>query len=83
MQKITDQQIRSSFVNASRSEAARLTLPGTLAAWTGTAWILCCGNVRVESPVNEINPDPAVVVLRQIDGLMARTELFLNRVQGR
>jgi hypothetical protein len=44
---------------------------------------LCCGNVRVEPPANEINPDPAAVVLWQIDGLMARTELFLNRVQGR
>ncbi|NQD90279.1 FBP domain-containing protein, partial [Paenarthrobacter sp. CM16] len=27
MQKITAQQIRSSFINASRSEAARLNLP--------------------------------------------------------
>jgi hypothetical protein len=164
MQKITQQQIRSSFVNASRSEAAKLTLPRDFDAldwdrldflgWrdakmplrgylvlprtgglTGIMlrapeggarksrsvlcelcrdvfskddvllWVakragqpgrdgntvgtlicadfLCCGNVRVEPPANEINPDPAAVVLRQIDGLMARTELFLDRVQGR
>jgi FBP C-terminal treble-clef zinc-finger len=44
---------------------------------------LCCGNVRVEPPANEINPDPAAVVLRQIDALVARTEQFLDRVQGR
>jgi hypothetical protein len=43
------------------------------------AEFLCCGNVRVEPPVNEINPDAVVVVRRQIDCLMARTELFLNR----
>lgn len=164
MQKITAQQIRSSFVNASRSEAAKLTLPrdfdtldwdsldflgwrdhkmplrgylvlprpggltgimlrapegGTkksrsvlcelcrdvfskddVLLWVakragqsgrdgntvGTlicADFLCCGNVRVEPPANEINPDPAAVVLRQIDGLTARTEQFLDRVQGR
>lgn len=34
---------------------------------------LCSGNLRVEPPADEINPDPAAVVLRQIDGLMART----------
>lgn len=35
MEKITSQQIRSSFVNASRSETAKLTLPGDFAtlAW--------------------------------------------------
>ncbi|MBP1134280.1 hypothetical protein JOE31_000512 [Arthrobacter sp. PvP023] len=164
MQKITAQQIRSSFINASRSEAAKLTLPRDfdsldwdsldflgwrdakmplrgylvvpgrlgltgimLRAPEGGAkksrsvlcelcrdvfsrddvllWVakragqsgrngntigtlicadfLCSGNVRVEPPVNEINPDPAAVVLRQVDGLIARTELFINRVQGR
>lgn len=164
MQKITAQQIRSSFINASRSETAKLTLPREfdtldwdsldflgwrdakmplrgylvvpvprgltgimLRAPEGGAkksrsvlcelcrdvfskddvllWVakragqsgrngnaigtlicadfLCSGNVRVEPPANEINPDPAAVALRQIDGLVARTELFLNRVQGR
>jgi hypothetical protein len=44
---------------------------------------LCCGNVRVEPPVNAINPDPAAVVERQIEGLLGRTAQFLGRVQGR
>lgn len=44
---------------------------------------LCCGNVRVEPPANEISPDPAAVVLRQIDGLIVRTGQFLDRIQGR
>jgi hypothetical protein len=164
MQKITPQQIRSSFVNASRSEAAKANLPANFDAldwenldflgWrdekmplrgylvvprqdglTGIMlrapeggakksrsvlcelcrdvfskedvllWVakragqsgrdgntvgtlicadfLCCGNVRVEPPANEINPDPAAVILRQIDALVARTEQFLDRVQGR
>ncbi|WP_461172974.1 FBP domain-containing protein [Arthrobacter sp. Z1-9] len=43
---------------------------------------LCCGNVRKEPPANEINPDPAAVVLRQIQGLQDRTAQFLARVQG-
>jgi hypothetical protein len=43
---------------------------------------LCSRNVRVEPPANEINPDPAAVVLRQIDGLVARTAQFVERVQG-
>jgi hypothetical protein len=42
---------------------------------------LCCENVRKEPPANEINPDPAAVVLRQIEGLKNRTGHFLNRVQ--
>jgi hypothetical protein len=164
MQQVTAQQIRSSFINASRSEAAKLNLPRDfdelnwdrmdflgwrdekmplrgylvmpradgltgvmLRAPEGGAkknrsvlcelcrdvfskedvllWVarragqsgrdgntvgtlicadfLCCSNVRVEPPANEINPDPAAVVLRQIDSLMARTEQFLDRVQGR
>ena len=40
-------------------------------------------NVRKEPPANEINPDPAAVVLRQIDGLQARTAQFLGRIQAR
>lgn len=43
---------------------------------------LCCGNVRKEPPANEINPDPAAVVLRQIEGLKDRTAQFLGRVQA-
>ena len=42
----------------------------------------CCRNVRVEPPVNEINPDPAAVVLRQIEGLVARTVQFTDRVRA-
>jgi hypothetical protein len=164
MQKITAQQIRSSFINASRSEAAKLNLPRDfesldwdnldflgwrdekmplrgylvvpgesgltgvmLRAPEGGArksrsvlcelcrdvfskedvllWVakragqsgrdgnsvgtlicadfLCCGNVRVEPPANDINPDPAAVVVRQIDALLARTGQFLERVRGR
>jgi hypothetical protein len=164
MQKITAQQVRSSFINASRSEAAKLNLPRDfesldwdsldflgwrdekmplrgylvvpgeggltgvmLRAPEGGArksrsvlcelcrdvfskedvllWVakragqsgrdgnsvgtlicadfLCCGNVRVEPPANDINPDPAAVVVRQIDGLLARTGQFLERVRGR
>lgn len=161
MQSITPQQIRSSFVNASRSEAAKLTLPKDfdsldwnnldflgwrdekmplrgylvvpgptgimLRAPEGGArknrsvlcelcrdvfskedvllWVarragqsgrngntvgtlicadfLCCGNVRKEPSANEINPDPAAVVLRQIEGLKERTAQFLSRVQAK
>ena len=165
MQQITPQQIRSSFINASRSEAAKLNLPKEFNAlewdsldflgWrdhkmplrgylvvpgpTGLTGImlrapeggakknrsvlcelcrdvfsprktwscgwpkragqsgrdgntmgtlicadfLCSGNVHKEPPANEINPDPAAVVLRQIDGLQARTAQFLGRVQAR
>ena len=163
MQKITAQQIRSSFINASRSEAAKLNLPRNFEAldwdnldflgWrdgkmplrgylifpdggslTGVMlrapeggakknrsvlceicrdvfskedvllWVarragasgrngntvgtlicadfLCSGNVRVEPPANDINPDPAEVVKRQIYGLQSRTRLFLDRVRG-
>jgi hypothetical protein len=164
MQSVTPQQIRSSFVNASRSEAAKLTLPKNfdsldwnsleflgwrdgkmplrgylvvpgpkgltgimLRAPEGGArknrsvlcelcrdvfskedvllWVakrsgqsgrdgntvgtlicadfVCCGNVRREPPANEINPDPAVVVQRHIQGLQERTAQFLARVQSR
>lgn len=162
MQKITAQQIRSSFINASRSEAAKLNLPRDfetldwdsldflgwrdpkmplrgylvmpengkltgimLRAPEGGAgknravlcelcrdvfskeevylWVskragqsgrdgntvgtlicadfLCSANVRKEPPANEINPDPAAVVLRQIAGLQERTSRFLARVR--
>jgi hypothetical protein len=162
MQAITPQQIRSSFINATRSEATKLTLPRDLDSqdwnsldflgWrdekmplrgylvvpspkgvTGIMlrapeggakknrsvlcelcrdvfskedvllWVakragqsgrdgntigtlicadfLCCENVRKEPPANEINPDPAAVVLRQIEGLKNRTWHFLDRVQ--
>ncbi len=43
---------------------------------------LCCGNVLKEPPANEINPDPAAVAIRQIEGLRARTAQFLGRVQA-
>ena len=163
MQELTAQQIRSSFINASRSEAAKLNLPKNfdtldwesldflgwrdgkmplrgylvlpganrptgimLRAPKGGAkknrsvlcelcrdifskddvllWVAkragqsgrngntvgtlicaefgCCRNVRVEPPVNEINPDLAAVVLRQIAGLADRTAQFLDRVRG-
>lgn len=163
MQSATPQQIRSSIINASRSEAAKLTLPKDfdsldwesldflgwrdakmplrgylvvpgpkgltgimLRAPEGGArknrsvlcelcrdvfskedvllWVarragqpgrdgntvgtlicadfLCCANVRKEPPASEINPDPAVVVKRQILGLQDRTDQFLSRVRG-
>ncbi|WP_416418797.1 FBP domain-containing protein [Paenarthrobacter aromaticivorans] len=163
MQKITAQQIRSSFINASRSEAAKLNLPRDFETidwdhleflgWrdekmpqrgylvvphrgklTGIMlrapeggsgkkrvvlcelcrdvfskddvylWVAkkagqsgkdgntvgtlicaefgCSANVRKEPPANEINPDPAVVVVRQIAGLEERTAQFLDRVRG-
>lgn len=43
----------------------------------------CSANVRKEPPVNEINPDPAAVVLKQIAGLEFRTAQFLSRVRGK
>lgn len=163
MQKITAQQIRSSFINASRSEAAKLNLPkdfdsldwdnleflgwrdekmpmrGYLVPPNGGSptgimlraqeggsgkkrsvlcelcrdvfsedevylWVAkragqsgrdgntvgtlicaefgCCANVRKEPPANEINPDRAAVVVREITGLQSRTAQFLGRVQG-
>ncbi|WP_218713241.1 FBP domain-containing protein [Arthrobacter sp. BF1] len=163
MEKISEKQIRSCFVNASRSEAAKLTLPANFAdldwqqldslGWsdpkmpmrgyliTQTAdglvgimlrapeggsgqkrrvlcelcrdvhseedvylWVskragqsgrdgnsvgtlicaqfLCSANVRKEPAANEIEPDPAAVVQRQIQGLQERTEKFMVRVRG-
>ncbi|MEV7607439.1 FBP domain-containing protein [Paenarthrobacter sp. NPDC089322] len=163
MQKITAHQIRSSFINASRSEAAKLNLPHNfdtidwenreflgwrdakmpqrgylvvpnqgeltgimLRAPEGGAgkkravlcelcrdvfskddvylWVAkrsgqsgkngntvgtlicaefgCNANVRKEPPVNEINPDPAAAVLKQIAGLEFRTAQFLDRVRN-
>ncbi len=162
MQKITAQQIRSSFINASRSEAAKLNLPRNFESiewdsleflgWrdekmpqrgylvlpvngkpTGIMlrapeggsgkkravlcelcrdvfskadvylWVAkragqsgkdgntvgtlicaefgCSANVRKEPPVNEINPDPAAVVLKQIAGLEFRAGQFVDRVR--
>jgi hypothetical protein len=164
MQKITAQQIRSSFINASRSEAAKANLPRNFETinwdnleflgWrdekmpqrgylvvphrgelTGIMlrapeggsgkrrvvlcelcrdvfskddvylWVAkkagqsgkdgntvgtlicaefgCSANVRKEPPANEINPDPAAVVVRQIAGLESRTEQFLDRVRAK
>lgn len=164
MQKITVQQIRSSFINASRSEAARLSPPhdfdvldwerldvlgwrdpkmplrGYLAVpradgglvsvmlrapeggarknravlcelcrdveaknevllWVarragasgrngntvGTlicADFTCSANVRLEPPADAINPDPALVVAKRIEGLGARAALFIDKVRG-
>lgn len=164
MQKITVQQIRSSFINASRSEAARLNPPQDfdtldwesldylgwrdpkmplrgylvlpqpggkpvavmLRAPEGGArknravlcelcravdatndvllWVArragasgrngntvgtlicsdfeCSANVRVEPPANAINPDPALVVAKRIDGLGARAALFVEKVRS-
>lgn len=161
MQKISDRDIRSSFINATRSETARLTLPPhfdsldwedldflgwrdekmplrayivvptdggltgvILRAPEGGAkknrsvlcemcrdvfskedvllWVakragqsgrngntvgtlicadfICSANVRKAPPANEINPDPAVVVKRQIEDLQVRIGKFLDRV---
>jgi hypothetical protein len=163
MQKLTSQDIRSCFINASRSEVAKLSLPKNfeslpwdemdLLGWRDdrmplrgylilprpsglagiilrapdggprknrsvlcelcravfskadvTLWVakragksgrdgntvgtlicadfVCCANVRVEPPANEINPDPAEVVKRQIKGMVSRAEQFLDRVGG-
>lgn len=163
MEKISEKQIRSCFVNASRSEAAKLTLPANFAdldwdaldslGWrdpkmpmrgyliTRTAdrlvgimlrapeggsgkkrrvlcelcrdvyseedvylWVskragqsgrdgnsvgtlicaefVCSANVRKEPAVNEIEPDPAAVIERQIRGLRERTEKFMARVMS-
>ncbi len=41
---------------------------------------ICSANVRREPPANEINPDPAAVVLRQIGDLRTRIGKFIARV---
>lgn len=41
---------------------------------------ICSANVRKAPPANEINPDPAVVVRRQIEELRLRIGKFMNRV---
>lgn len=41
---------------------------------------ICSANVRKAPPANEINPDPAVVVRRQIEELHIRIGKFMNRV---
>jgi hypothetical protein len=43
---------------------------------------LCSANVRVEPPVNGINPDPPDVVRRRIVGLESRIRRFLDSVRG-
>ncbi|OMH33269.1 FBP domain-containing protein [Tersicoccus sp. Bi-70] len=165
MRPVTPAQIRSSFINASRSEAARLTLPPgfdqlawdtldvlgwrdpkmplrgyltlrttgdrlvsvLLRAPAGGArknravlcelcrsveatndvllWVArragaagrngntvgtlicadfaCSANVRVAPPEGDMHPDPAAVVARQIDGLIARADQFAERVRER
>lgn len=161
MQKISDREIRSSFINATRSEVSKLNLPPNfetldwesldflgwrdekmplraylivptehgltgilLRAPEGGAkknrsvlcemcrdvfskedvllWVakragqsgrhgntvgtlicadfICSANVRKPPPANEINPDPAVVVKRQIEDLNVRIRKFLARV---
>ncbi|MBG0737874.1 FBP domain-containing protein [Paeniglutamicibacter antarcticus] len=163
MDKISEKQIRACFVNASRSEAAKLTLPadfqtlewdrldflgwrdekmpqrGYLVSHAGDRlvglmlrapqggnarnrkvlcelcrdvfseedvylWVakragqpgrdgntlgtlicaqfLCSANVRKEPPASDIEPDPAVVVDRQIRGLRERTGKFVARVRA-
>lgn len=42
----------------------------------------CCRNARVAPPVNDINPDPEAAVARQVEGLIARTAQFMDRVRG-
>ena len=41
---------------------------------------ICSANVRKLPPANEINPDPAVVVKRQIEDLRSRIGKFVGRV---
>lgn len=163
MQKISDRDIRSSFINATRSETGKLNLPANFESldwdkldflgWrdgkmplrgylivpteTGVTGVLlrapeggakknrsvlcemcrdifskedvllwvakragqsgrngntigtlicadffCSANVRKAPPLNEINPDPAVVVERQVAELNVRIRKFLTRVAG-
>jgi hypothetical protein len=42
---------------------------------------LCSSNVRKEPPANEIHPDPALVVKRQVEELRERAEKFVGRVR--
>jgi hypothetical protein len=42
---------------------------------------LCSSNVRKEPPANEIHPDPALVVKRQVAELRERAEKFVGRVR--
>lgn len=43
----------------------------------------CSSNVRREPPANEIHPDPAVVVRRQVAELQERAGKFVDRVRRR
>lgn len=65
--------------------ARRAGQPGRDGNTVGTlicADFLCSTNVRKEPPANEINPDPAAVVLRQIGALVDRTAKFVQRVRA-
>ncbi|CAA9277053.1 MAG: FIG00389896: hypothetical protein [uncultured Arthrobacter sp.] len=42
---------------------------------------LCSSNVRKEPPANEIHPDPALVVKRQVEEFRERAEKFVGRVR--
>lgn len=42
---------------------------------------LCSANVRKEPAVNEINPDPELVVKRQVEDLRERAAKFVGRVR--
>lgn len=66
--------------------ARRAGRPGRDGNTVGTlicADFTCSANVRREPPANEIHPDPAAVVSRQVGELRERTERFLSRVLGR
>lgn len=43
----------------------------------------CSANVRMAPPEGDMHPDPAAVVARQIDGLIARAGQFAERVGER
>lgn len=63
--------------------AKRAGQPGRNGNTVGTlicAGFICSANVRKAPPANEINPDPAVVVKRQIEELRERIGKFLSRV---
>lgn len=64
--------------------ARRAGQPGRDGNTVGTlicADFVCSSNVRREPPANEIHPDPAVVVRRQVTELQDRAAMFLERVR--
>jgi hypothetical protein len=107
MRQITPEQIRSSFINASRSEAAKLNLPKEFDAleWDSLdflgwrdhkmplrGYLVVPGpggltGIMLRAPEGAAKKNRSVLcelcVLRQIDGLQARTAQFLGRVQAR